>query len=64
MNPLAGTILVAGFIVETIVRTIGYGIGVLEVVVRATPAPLVAGVCVGLAVVAAAVLRDVVEDWR
>ncbi len=64
MNPLAGTILVMGFIIETIARTIGHGIGVLETALRATPTPLVAGVCVGLAVVAAAVLRDVVEDWR
>ncbi len=64
MNPLAAVILVIGFIVETIARTIGYGIEVLETALRATPMPLVAGVCVGLGVVAAAVLRDVVEDRR
>ncbi len=63
MNPLALTIFVMGFIIETIARTIGCGIGVLEVALRAVPMPLVAGVCVGLGVVAVVVLRDVVEDW-
>jgi hypothetical protein len=53
-----------GVIIETIVHGIGHGIGVLETALRATPTPLVAGVCVGLGVIAVVVLRDVVEDRR
>jgi len=64
MNPLAAVILVIGFIVETIARTIGHGIEVLGVALRAMPTSAVVGVCGVLAVVAAAVLRDVVEDRR
>ncbi len=63
-NPLAAVILVMGVIIETIVHGIGHGIGVLETALRATPTPLVAGVCVGLGVIAVVVLRDVVEDRR